>query len=73
MKKIDNFKNIFTTKTNKTMKNLTKLFLAVSVALFSFACATDMTEDLGVKVGGKTVLSVSTPDADEAGCNTLVY
>ena len=47
------------------MKNLTKLFLAVSVALFSFACATDMTEDLGVNVGGKTVLSVSTPDADD--------
>ena len=48
------------------MKNLAKIFFAVSVALFSFACATDMTEDLGVKVGGKTVLSVSTPDADEA-------
>ena len=48
------------------MKNLAKIFFAVSVALFSFACATDMTEDLGVKVGGYTVLSVSTPDADEA-------
>ena len=33
------------------MKNLTKIFMAVSVALFAFACATDPTEDLGSNVG----------------------
>ena len=32
------------------MKNLSKIFMAVSVALFAFACATDPTEDLGSNV-----------------------
>ena len=35
------------------MKNLTKIFVAV-VALFAYACVTDATEDLGVKVGGQS-------------------
>ena len=35
------------------MKNLTRIFLAV-VALFAYACATDTTEDLGVKLEGQT-------------------
>ena len=37
------------------MKNFTKLFLAVAAALFAYACVTDTTNDLGVKVdGGQT-------------------
>ena len=32
------------------MKNLTKIFMAVAVAMFAFACVTDTTEDLGIKV-----------------------
>ena len=40
------------------MKNLTKIFVAVA-ALFAFSCVTDATEDLGVKVGGQTTLTVS--------------
>ena len=40
------------------MKNLTKIFLAV-VALFAYACVTDTTEDLGVKLGGQTEITLS--------------
>ena len=32
------------------MKNLTKLFMAVAIAIFAFSCVADATEDLGVKV-----------------------
>ena len=35
------------------MKNLTKIFFAVAVAMFAFACVTDTTEDLGIKVEGQ--------------------
>ena len=35
------------------MKNLIKIFVAV-VALFAYACVTDTTEDLGVKLEGQT-------------------
>ncbi len=35
------------------MKNLTKIFMAVAVAMFAFACVTDTTEDLGIKVEGQ--------------------
>ena len=43
------------------MKNLTKIFMAVCVALFAFACATDPTEDRGVNLGaeGQTTLTLS--------------
>ena len=41
------------------MKNLTKLFVAVAVLFTSFACTTDATEDLGVKVGGQTEIVLS--------------
>ena len=41
------------------MKNLTKIFMAVAVALFAFSCVQDATEDLGVKVGGQTELTLS--------------
>ena len=44
------------------MKNLTKIFLAVAVAMFAFACVTDTTEDLGIQInkgGGITELSLS--------------
>ena len=44
------------------MKNLTKIFVAVA-ALFAFSCVTDATEDLGVKVGGQTTLTVSLEEA----------
>ena len=37
------------------MKNLTKLFVAVAVSMFAFACVQDTTEDLGVKVEGQGV------------------
>lgn len=41
------------------MKTLTKLFVAV-VALFAWSCATDTTEDLGIKLdGGQTQVSLS--------------
>ena len=40
------------------MKNLAKIFVAV-VALFAYACVTDTTEDLGVKFGGQTEISLS--------------
>ena len=35
------------------MKNLTKIFMAVAVAMLAFACVTDTTEDLGIKVEGQ--------------------
>ena len=41
------------------MKNLTRLFVAVAVLFTSFACTTDATEDLGVKVGGQTEIVLS--------------
>ena len=41
------------------MKNFTKLFVAVAVLFTSFACTTDTTEDLGVKVGGQTTVTLS--------------
>ena len=41
------------------MKNLTKIFVAVAVLFTSFACTTDTTEDLGVKVGGQTEVVLS--------------
>ena len=44
------------------MKNLTKIFMAVAVAMFAFACVTDTTEDLGIQInkgGGITELSLS--------------
>ena len=40
------------------MKNLTKIFLAVA-ALVAVSCTTDVTEDLGVAVGGQTTLTFS--------------
>ena len=41
------------------MKTLTKLFVAVAVMFAGFACTTDVTEDLGVAVGGQTTLTLS--------------
>ena len=41
------------------MKNLTKLFVAVALLSASFACTTDVTEDLGVVVGGQTEIVLS--------------
>ena len=41
------------------MKNLTKIFMAVAVAMFAFSCVTDTTDDAAVKVGGKTTLAIS--------------
>ena len=41
------------------MKNLTKIFMAVAVAMFAFSCVNDTTEDIAVKVGGKTTLAIS--------------
>ena len=44
------------------MKNLTKIFMAVAVAMFAFACVTDTTEDLGIEVGkggGNTQITLS--------------
>ena len=40
------------------MKTFSKFFLAV-VALFAYACVTDTTEDLGVKLGGQTEITLS--------------
>ena len=37
------------------MKNLTKIFMAVAVALFAFACVQDTTEDLGVNIKGQGI------------------
>ena len=44
------------------MKNLTKIFMALAVALFAFSCVNDTTEDAAVKVGGKTTLTLSLDD-----------
>ena len=44
------------------MKNLTKIFMAVAVAMIAFACATDLTDDLGVQIGGgegQTTITIS--------------
>ena len=44
------------------MKNLAKIFMAVAVAMFAFACVTDTTEDLGIEVGkggGNTQITLS--------------
>ena len=41
-----------------TMKNLTKFILGVA-ALATLSCTTDVTEDLGVTVGGQTTISLS--------------
>ena len=41
------------------MRNLTKFFLTVAVAVMGVSCVTDMTEDLGVDLAGQTTLSVS--------------
>ena len=41
------------------MKNLARLFVAVAALFTSFACTTDVTEDLGVAVGGQTTITVS--------------
>ena len=44
------------------MKNLTKIFMAVVVAIFAFSCVTDTTEDLGIEVGkggGNTQITLS--------------
>ena len=44
------------------MKNLTKIFMALAVALFAFSCVNDATEDAAVKIGGKTTLTLSLDD-----------
>ena len=41
------------------MKNLAKIFMAIAVAMFAFSCVNDATEDIAVKVGGKTTLAIS--------------
>ena len=41
------------------MKNLAKIFMAVAVAMFAFACVTDTTEDLGIKVEGQGVTELA--------------
>ena len=41
------------------MKNLTKIFMAVAVATLAFACVTDTTEDLGIKVEGQGVTELA--------------
>ena len=41
------------------MKTLTKIFMAVAVLVTSFACTTDVTEDLGVNLAGQTTLTLS--------------
>ena len=40
------------------MKNLARLFTAVA-ALFAVSCTTDVTEDLGVNLGGKHSIAIS--------------
>ncbi len=45
------------------MKNLTKIFMAVAVAMFAFACVTDTTEDLGIAHEGKAVVVASLEQA----------
>ena len=41
------------------MKTLTKLFVVVAVLFSSLACTTDVTNDLGVAVGGQTTITLS--------------
>ena len=41
------------------MKNLTKIFMAVAVALFAFSCVQDATEDLGVNIKGQGVTELT--------------
>ena len=41
------------------MKNLSKIFIAITAVLVAFSCATDMTEDLGVTLTGQTTISLS--------------
>ena len=41
------------------MKNLTKIFVAVAVLFTSFACTTDVTNDLGVTAEGQTQIVLS--------------
>ena len=41
------------------MKNLTKIFVAVALLFAGFACTTDATEDLGVKIDGQSTLCIS--------------
>ena len=41
------------------MKKLAKLFFVVAAMFASYACATDATEDLGVKLGGQTEITIS--------------
>ena len=45
------------------MKNLTKIFLAVAVAMLAFSCVTDTTEDLGIAHEGKAVVVASLEQA----------
>ena len=45
------------------MKNLTKIFMAVAVAMFAFSCVTDTTEDLGIAHEGKAVVVASLEQA----------
>ena len=42
-----------------SMKNFTKLFVAVALLFAGFACTTDATEDLGVLAEGQTTLTLS--------------
>ena len=41
------------------MKNLTKIFMAVAVALFAFSCVQDATENLGINVEGQGVTELT--------------
>ena len=41
------------------MYKLTKLFVAVVAGAFALSCVTDTTEDLGVKLGGQTEITLS--------------
>ena len=41
------------------MRSLTKLFVAVAVLFAGIACTTDVTENLGVAVGGQTEITLS--------------
>ena len=41
------------------MHKLTKLFVAVVAGAFALSCVTDTTEDLGVKLGGQTEITIS--------------
>ena len=41
------------------MKNLAKIFVAVTVLFAGFACTTDVTSDLGVQTDGQTTITLS--------------